>query len=81
MLFLIVFLFDFIICFVIYFFVYMKKKDLIFVLETLGDMYPDAKTELNYSTPFQLLMAVILSAQATDKQVNKVSDKLFLKVR
>lgn len=38
---------------------------------------PNPKTELNYSTPFELLIAVILSAQATDKSVNKATDKLF----
>lgn len=40
-------------------------------------MYPAAQTELRYSTPFQLLIAVIMSAQATDKQVNKVTTMLF----
>ena len=38
---------------------------------------PNPKTELNYSTPFELLIAVILSAQATDKGVNKATDKLY----
>jgi len=38
---------------------------------------PNPKTELNYSTSFELLIAVILSAQATDKSVNKATDKLF----
>ncbi len=38
---------------------------------------PDPTTELNYSTPFELLVAVTLSAQTTDKSVNKVTDKLF----
>jgi len=51
----------------------MKKQDLAFVFDTLGVLYPDATTELHYSTPFQLLIAVIMSAQATDKQVNKVT--------
>jgi endonuclease-3 len=40
---------------------------------------PHPKTELNYSTPFELLVAVVLSAQATDKGVNKATDKLFPK--
>jgi len=40
------------------------------------DFFKD-ETELNYSTPFQLLVAVILSAQTTDKQVNKVTAKFF----
>lgn len=38
---------------------------------------PEPTTELNYTTPFELLIAVILSAQATDKGVNKATDKLF----
>ena len=38
---------------------------------------PQPTTELNYSTPFELLIAVILSAQATDKGVNKATEKLF----
>ena len=42
-------------------------------------MYPDAKCELNYETPFQLLVATVLSAQTTDKGVNKVGEVLFSK--
>ncbi len=38
---------------------------------------PDAKTELNYSNPFELLVAVILSAQCTDKRINQVTPRLF----
>lgn len=38
---------------------------------------PNPKTELNYSSPFELLVAVVLSAQSTDKGVNKATDKLF----
>jgi endonuclease-3 len=38
---------------------------------------PKPETELNYSNPFELLVAVVLSAQATDKSVNKATDKLF----
>ncbi len=38
---------------------------------------PKPTTELNYTTPFELLVAVVLSAQATDKGVNKATDKLF----
>lgn len=40
-------------------------------------MYPDAHCELNYQTPFQLLIATILSAQCTDIMVNRVTEKLF----
>jgi len=59
----------------------MKKTDLAWVFDTLGALYPDATTELHYSTPFQLLIAVIMSAQATDKQVNKVTMGLFQYIR
>ncbi len=38
---------------------------------------PDAQTELNYSSPFELLIAVILSAQCTDKRINQVTPALF----
>ena len=43
----------------------------------LKEMHPNAGCELNYSTSFELLVAVILSAQCTDKRVNIVTDKLF----
>ena len=49
------------------------------ILKTLRDRYPVVKTQLEHDTPFQLLIATILSAQCTDKQVNKVSKKLFEK--
>ena len=45
--------------------------------EVLYKMYPDQKTELKYNTPYQLLVAVIMSAQTTDRQVNKVNEKFF----
>lgn len=47
------------------------------VLNILKKEYPDAKCELNYETPFQLLVATILSAQTTDKKVNEVTKTLF----
>ena len=43
----------------------------------LAELDPEPKTELEYSTPFELLTAVLLSAQATDVSVNKATDKLF----
>ena len=49
-----------------------------YFIETLNQMFPDAKAELNYQNPFELLIAVVLSAQTTDKAVNKVTNKLFL---
>jgi endonuclease-3 len=39
--------------------------------------FPEPQTELNYTTPFELLVAVVLSAQCTDKRVNIVTEKLF----
>ena len=47
------------------------------VLAELEKMYPDAKPELNFSNPYETLVAVMLSAQCTDKQVNKVTPALF----
>jgi endonuclease III len=47
----------------------------------LAEMYPDAHTELNFSTPLELLVATILSAQTTDKGVNQVTPVLFAKYR
>jgi len=49
------------------------------ILKTLRDRYPLVKTQLEHETPFQLLIATIMSAQCTDNQVNKVSKKLFEK--
>jgi endonuclease-3 len=46
-------------------------------LQALARAYPDAKSELNYTDPFSLLVAVALSAQATDVSVNKVTPALF----
>jgi endonuclease-3 len=51
------------------------------IVAALKRMYPVPKTELNYKTPIQLLVAVMLSAQTTDKQVNKVTDGLFKKYK
>jgi endonuclease III len=55
----------------------MIKKDLPFFAETLNNMFPDAKTELIYNNEFQLLIAILMSAQATDKQVNKINRNFF----
>lgn len=60
-----------------YTFSFMKRELLDKIFVTLQDMYPVAQTELHYATPFQLLIAVVMSAQATDKQVNKVTSILF----
>jgi endonuclease III len=47
----------------------------------LARMYPDAHTELNFSTPLELLVATILSAQTTDHRVNMVTPVLFARYR
>lgn len=47
------------------------------VLETFAASIPEPQTELHYATPFQLLVAVILSAQCTDKRINMVTPALF----
>ncbi|MFN5745847.1 MAG: endonuclease III [Methylococcaceae bacterium] len=52
-----------------------EKRRLIF--QRLCDAIPNPVTELEYSTPFELLVAVVLSAQATDKGVNKATRRLF----
>lgn len=54
-------------------------KDVNKILDVLEKTYPDAKCELNYTTPFELLIATILSAQCTDVRVNKVTEELFKK--
>lgn len=59
----------------------MTKKYYDKVFTKLLELFPNPDTELNYQTPFQLLIAVMLSAQTTDRQVNVVTDKLFLKVK
>ena len=55
----------------------MNKEKRIEILKRLSAVNPHPTTELNFSSPFELLIAVILSAQATDKGVNKATDKLF----
>lgn len=58
-----------------------KKEKIRIILERLEKLYPDAKTALNFETPFQLLVATILSAQTTDERVNIVTEKLFKKFK
>lgn len=47
------------------------------ILSLLKEAYPDSKCELNHSSPFQLLVATILSAQTTDIKVNEITETLF----
>ena len=55
----------------------MKKENIAEIFKRLKKHNPEPTTELNYSSPFELLIAVILSAQATDKGVNKATDQLY----
>lgn len=59
----------------------LTKKEIAAVLEKLNILYPDAGPELDFITPFQLLIATILSAQCTDIRVNKVTSELFLELK
>lgn len=58
----------------------IDKKDIEIILDKLKDMYP-TKPALHFTNAFELLIATILSAQCTDKQVNKVTDVLFKKFK
>lgn len=57
----------------------IKKDRAIEIVNLLKQEYPEAKVALNYSNPWELLVATILSAQATDKKVNEVTSSLFKK--
>ena len=60
--------------------IYMKKKDeAIKIIEKLKETYPDATCSLDFDTPFQMMIAVMLSAQCTDERVNKTTPELFKK--
>ena len=56
-----------------------KKKKALEILAILKTLYPNATCSLDYTTPVQLLVATILSAQCTDERVNKVTPHLFAK--
>ena len=55
----------------------MKRADIIELFTRLRELNPHPTTELTYNTPFELLVAVVLSAQATDVGVNKATKKLY----
>jgi len=55
----------------------VKKADVVELFTRLRELDPHPTTELNYTTPFELLVAVVLSAQATDVGVNKATKKLY----
>jgi endonuclease-3 len=54
------------------------REKITFFRDVLFDLYPDAKTELFFENEFQLLIAILMSAQATDKQVNKINRNFFV---
>lgn len=55
----------------------MKKQEIIDFVELLKKAYPDATCSLDFETPFQMVIAVMLSAQCTDERVNKTTPALF----
>ena len=55
----------------------MKKADARKIVNLLKEAYPDATCSLDFKTPFQLVVAVMLSAQCTDERVNKTTPELF----
>lgn len=57
----------------------MKKNEAIYIIDKLKETYPDAKCSLDFTTPFEMLVAVILSAQCTDERVNKTTPNIFSK--
>ena len=57
----------------------MKKNEAIKIIDILKETYPDAKCSLDFNTPFEMLVAVILSAQCTDERVNKTTPNIFNK--
>ncbi|MEC3885888.1 endonuclease III [Halobacillus litoralis] len=59
----------------------LNKQQIRHCLDTFEEMFPEAECELTHSNPFELLVAVVLSAQATDALVNKVTPQLFEKYK
>ena len=55
----------------------MKKNDIKNLMQILKNTYPDATCSLDFKTPFQMVVAVMLSAQCTDERVNKITPALF----
>ena len=57
----------------------MKRCSKEYIIESLNKLYPNAECELRHKNNFELLIAVVLSAQTTDASVNKVTPALFAK--
>ena len=55
----------------------MKKENALKIVNNLKKAYPDATCSLDFEKPFQLVVAVMLSAQCTDERVNKTTPELF----
>lgn len=56
-----------------------SKKDAVKIIEILKETYPDAKCSLDFTSPFEMMVSVMLSAQCTDERVNKTTPDLFKK--
>ncbi|MBP1969579.1 endonuclease-3 [Virgibacillus natechei] len=59
----------------------LNKKQIRYCLDAMAEMFPHAKAELNHKNPFELIIAVLLSAQCTDVLVNRVTEELFKKYK
>ena len=59
----------------------MKKSNVIELVELLKKEYPDATCSLDFTTPFELVVAVMMSAQCTDERVNKITPTLFARCK
>src|SRR5699024_8225746 len=59
----------------------LTKKQIRFCLDKMGEMFPNAHCELIHRNPFELTIAVLLSAQTTDENVNRVTANLFEKYK
>ncbi|MDU3146757.1 endonuclease III domain-containing protein, partial [Staphylococcus sp.] len=59
----------------------VSKKKALEMIDVIADMFPDAECELKHNNPFELTIAVLLSAQCTDNLVNKVTRSLFKKYK
>ena len=58
-----------------------KKQRVVFITQTLDSLYPKTPVPLNHKNIFQLLIAVLLSAQCTDERVNRITPELFKKAK
>lgn len=59
----------------------MKNNYIVEIIEKLKEAHPEAKCSLNFTTPFEMAIAVMLSAQCTDERVNKITPGLFSKYK